>query len=103
LGHDAVHVRDLGLAAASDQAVFEHAARDSRIIVTADLDFGDIMAASGNASVSVILLRLRNPLPASSLQRLALVLTEAGDALAAGAVVVVTEDRIRIRTLPIGP
>jgi hypothetical protein len=59
-------------------------------------------AASGRAKVSVILLRLRDPSPTYSLQR-SLGLKEAGDALAAGAVVIVAEDRIRVRTLPIGP
>ena len=102
-GHDAVHVRDIGLSAASDPVVFRHAARDHRIVVTADLDFGDIVAASGTAIVSVLLLRLRDTSPAHSLQRLTAILPDAGDALAAGAVVIVAENRFRIRTLPISP
>lgn len=103
MGHDAVHVRDVGLGAASDQAVFGHAAREHRIVVTADLDFGDIVAASGAANVSVLLLRLRDASPTHGLQRLTTVLPNAGDALAAGAVVLVDETRIRLRTLPIAP
>jgi predicted nuclease of predicted toxin-antitoxin system len=97
------HVGDVGLGAASDQSVFRHAARDQRIVVTADLDFGDILAGSGTATVSVLLLRLRDTSPANSLRRITSILADAGDALAAGAVVIVAENRIRIRSLPIAP
>lgn len=57
-GHDAVHVRDCALAGAPDAAVLAYAARDSRIVVTADrADFGRELAGSGDATPSVILLR----------------------------------------------
>src|SRR6476619_5918732 len=42
-GHDAVHVRDFGLQAASDEEIFEKAKRQDRIIVSADTDFGTIL------------------------------------------------------------
>jgi predicted nuclease of predicted toxin-antitoxin system len=35
-GHDAAHVRDHGLATASDAEVFTHAAAEDRILVSAD-------------------------------------------------------------------
>ena len=41
-GHDAVHVRELGLSDAPDREIFERAAANSRIVVTFDLDFGEI-------------------------------------------------------------
>ncbi|MGH2862943.1 MAG: DUF5615 family PIN-like protein [Solirubrobacteraceae bacterium] len=40
LGHDAVHVRDLEMHAASDQEIFKHAAEQDRVVVSADTDFG---------------------------------------------------------------
>ena len=46
-GHDAVHVREIGLAGVPDHQVFARAAEDGRIVVTFDLDFGEIVAFSG--------------------------------------------------------
>lgn len=103
LRFDAVHVRDVGLARASDREIFRFAAEERRIIVTADLDFADIVAASRTAIVSVILLRLRNAFPSRGLARLEAVLSLAAEPLSAGAIVIVSEDRIRIRSLPIAP
>jgi predicted nuclease of predicted toxin-antitoxin system len=48
-GHDAIHVRDLGLAAADDVTIFEHADHEERVIVSADTDFGTILAMRNTA------------------------------------------------------
>jgi predicted nuclease of predicted toxin-antitoxin system len=56
-GHDAVHLRDLGMQAATDHIVLEHARADERILVSADTDFGGLLARSGAGTPSVILIR----------------------------------------------
>ena len=47
-GHDAVHLRDGGLYRLPNGQLFEKAAREQRILLTSDLDFGELAAhASG--------------------------------------------------------
>jgi predicted nuclease of predicted toxin-antitoxin system len=71
------------------------------VIVTFDLDFGEIVALSHGENASVILLRLHNTRTPHLIKRLATVLTDATEALEQGAVVV-EESRHRIRYLPLG-
>src|SRR5262245_45715030 len=59
-GHDAIHLRDEGLQRLPNGEIFQKAIREERAVLTFDLDFGEIVAASGGRSVSVILFRLRN-------------------------------------------
>jgi predicted nuclease of predicted toxin-antitoxin system len=44
LGHDAVHAADLGLHGAGDEVVPAAAAAENRIVLSADTDFGTILA-----------------------------------------------------------
>lgn len=46
-GHDALHVVARWLGGASDDQGLAAAKRDGRILVTADTDFGDLLALSG--------------------------------------------------------
>jgi len=100
-GHDVVHLRDEGPHRLPDTEVFAKAARERRILVTFDLDFGEIVAVSGDRNVSVVLLRLHDTRTAHVIERLAKVLDHGGKALEAGAVVVVEESRHRVRRLPL--
>ena len=43
-GHEASHVRDYGMAAADDEDIFDLAAREERVIVSADTDFGTLLS-----------------------------------------------------------
>ena len=43
LGINASDVRDVGLKGASDAQVFEYAQKESRIIITRDVEFGNIL------------------------------------------------------------
>jgi len=99
-GHDATHLRDEGLQRMPNGGIFEKAAAERRIILTFDLDFGEIVALAGGRSVSVILFRLHNTRTPHVIDRLKVVLEESQISLENGAIVVVEESRHRIRRFP---
>lgn len=98
-GHDAVHLRDEGLQRMPNGEIFEKAASENRIILTFDLDSGEIVALSGGRWVSVILFRLHNTRTPHVIDRLDRVLRDSSHALEEGAIVVVQESRHRTRHL----
>jgi len=100
-GHDAKHLRDEGLHRIPNGEIFTKAISENRVVMTFDLDFGEIIALSKSQKVSVILFRLHNTRTSFLINRLAAVLSDASDALEKGAVVVVEESRHRVRYLPI--
>lgn len=103
-GYDAVHVRDLGMAAASDQEIFDRAAQEARIVISADTDFGTLLAARKQTVPSVILFRHGTQhRPADQVALLRANLPQLQQPLEVGSLVVITPDRIRIRALPLIP
>lgn len=101
-GHDAVHLREEGLQRAPDEAIFAKAIREDRIVLTFDLDFGELAALAGSAPARIVLFRLHNTRPAQVIDRFGAVLDVSGEALARGVVILVEDGRHRIRYLPIG-
>jgi predicted nuclease of predicted toxin-antitoxin system len=101
-GHDAVHLREEGLQRLPNGEIFQKAIREQRMVLTLDLDFGEIVAGSGGASVSIILFRLRNTRADFLIERLKSVLEQSTEELVEGAVVLVEDGRHRVRRLPIG-
>jgi len=103
-GHDAAHVVEVGLGDTDDPFILGAAADDARTIVTADTDFGALLAARGTSSPSVVMLRSSDHLTPDEQARLvSAVLTRVGDELEDGAIASVTSERIRLRSLPIAP
>jgi len=70
------------------------------VLVTFDLDFGEIVALCKGRKTGVILFRLRNSRRSFVLQRLGDVISECAAALTRGAIVIVEEARHRVREFP---
>lgn len=100
-GHDAVHVEDRGLRGATDNDVLARADAEDRIVVTADTDFGTLLALSGAPGPSVILLRRPGRRTAERARTVLTVIELVTAELTKGAVVTVEHDRVRVRELPI--
>ena len=100
-GHDAVHVRDLGMQAAPYEAVLEHARADGQVLISADTDFGGLLSRSKASNPSVILIRrLVGRRAAEQAAIIVANLDQVAEDLTAGAVVVLHEDLLRVRRLP---
>jgi predicted nuclease of predicted toxin-antitoxin system len=101
-GHNAIHVRDYNMQKATDLEVFARAAEEERILISADTDFGTLLALHNEEKPSVILLRRGPKRPAVQLRLLLGAMPVMEEPLSEGSIIVVEEKRIRVRRLPLG-
>lgn len=102
LGHDAIHVRQRDMSSAPDVHVLSLAEEEGRIVVSADTDFGSLLAVRNAGHPSFILLRKANGLRPEQLAHIvSRVIEDYAEELASGAVVTVKDRTVRIRDLPI--
>lgn len=95
------HLKQLNLLGHPDDEVMAAARADQRVLVSADTDFGELLARSAAVAPSLILFRQGNRTPEHQAETIKANLDDIADDLADGAVVVFTNDRIRIRKLPV--
>ncbi|MBI5850904.1 MAG: DUF5615 family PIN-like protein [Planctomycetes bacterium] len=100
-GIDVVHLAALGFGRLPDPEVIALAVREERTIVTLDRDFSQLLAVSRARAPSVVYIR-QNVDRSKTVSLVLEVLTTCEGALAAGSIVSVTEEQIRVRSLPIG-
>ncbi len=103
LGHDAIHLREQGLHRMEDPDILQKARQEGRVLLAHDLDFSDLMAASRAHLPSVIIFRLRDMRPSNVNRHLEAIIRDEAGTLEQGAIVSVTEGRMRVRVLPIEP
>lgn len=101
-GFEAAHWSAVGAADASDRTLMQWAAARDHVVVTNDLDFSTILAATQRRKPSVIQIRadLLTPVAIGSAVLRAIAQTERE--LAEGALVSIDPDRARVRILPLG-
>lgn len=102
-GHDAVHWSAIGVATAEDQELMAWARLHDYVVVTNDLDFGAILAATQAEGPSVLQMRTEAVSPRSLGDRLLKAIARFEKDLLAGALITVDERRERARLLPIKP
>lgn len=101
LGHDATHLQEQGLEWLPDSTILTKARQEERILLTHDLGFGELAAASGARLPSTIIFRLRNMHLSHVNHSLSQILARYPAELAEGVIISVTEGQIRLRSLPV--
>jgi predicted nuclease of predicted toxin-antitoxin system len=97
-GHDVVYAAEIR-PGATDVDWLNQAEREGRILLTSDKDFGELVFRDGLNSHGVVLLRLEDFTVSEALVRLQGVWSVI-EANPAGQLIVVTENKVRVRPLP---
>ena len=88
--------------AAPDEAVLKHARISDQVLISADTDFGGLLSRSRAGRPSVILIRRLIGRRAAEQATIILAnLDRVAEDLTAGAMVVIHQDTLRVRRLPI--
>ena len=100
-GFTAVHWSTVGLPTAEDREILQWAKNHGHVVVTFDLDFGAILAATGFDSPSVIQIRCLDNHPETLCPVLARALHRFEHELRGGVLIVLDENKARVRMLPL--
>lgn len=100
-GHDAVHVGEVGMAAADDTEILSTGLVQGRVVVTLDADFHALLALSGRAAPSVLRIRVEGLRAAAMASLIHSALRACGDDLARGAIATADLSRVRVRRIPL--
>jgi predicted nuclease of predicted toxin-antitoxin system len=100
-GHEARHWSNVGDARAADDEIFAWAAAREFVILTHDLDFGALLAATAARSPSVVLLRAQGLFPAHAGRDVVQAIATFESELTQGAILVIDRVRRRLTMLPL--
>ena len=100
-GFETHHWSMVGRADASDEEIMAYAARLGLIVLTHDLDFSAILAATKRRKPSVIQIRAQNTSPDAIGLHILAALRHTASELEVGALLTIEPDRTRMRLLPL--
>ena len=100
-GFDAVHWSTIGVATAPDEALLSWARDNGFVVLTNDLDFSAILAATSGSAPSVVQLRMQDLLSETSMSVIASALERHREHIEEGALLSIDEGGARIRMLPL--
>ena len=100
-GIEAVHWSSIGSAGAADSEIMRFAKDGGYTVLTHDLDFGSILAATGWNAPSVIQVRTQDVFPESIGQLVAGAIRQFAADIEKGVLISVDESRYRARMLPL--
>ena len=100
-GHDAIHASGVGLHDAADRVILQVARKNERVIITADLNFPQLLAVSKSEAPGIILFRGGNYNEQEMRNLLIRVFENVKEEHLSGSVTVVVKTRIRRTSLPI--
>lgn len=100
-GIHATHWSEVGRANATDAEIMAHAAANDYVVLTHDLDFSAILAATQGEKPSVVQLRAEDVSPDKIGTRVIAALRQMESELQEGALLTVDPIRMRLRLLPL--
>ena len=100
-GHEAEHWATVGAADASDTTLMAYARERDSVVLTQDLGFGAILAATGGRKPSVVQIRGERLSPTAIGAPVVAALRQLELELAAGALLTIDPGRTRISLLPL--
>jgi predicted nuclease of predicted toxin-antitoxin system len=100
-GFDAVHWSTLGTATAPDAEVLRWVNEHQFVVVTNDLDFSAILAASAGAAPSVVQIRTQDLLSDKAVSVVVKAIEAHRQDIEQGALLSIDEGRARVRMLPL--
>lgn len=100
-GFDAIHWREVGPLDAADRLLLAWAKQEQRIVLTHDLDFGAILAATRAVGPSVLQLRVDDPLPEAHAPTMLKAIRDFERQLLQGVLISIEPGRARARVLPL--
>jgi predicted nuclease of predicted toxin-antitoxin system len=100
-GWDAIHVSEVGMQRSVDSSILDHAASESRAVITLDRDFPEILALTAATRPSVVLIRQQKLRAGDLVELLHSIWDEYEEEIDQGVVLKANAKGMRSRRLPL--